>query len=107
MVVDKRTFRVHKLVARAFFGEPPTPKMDVLHIDGNKSNNAAANLRYVDSTRGRPMRAVRQLPVEGGPAIAEFCSVSAASAASGVPASRIIRGCKYQTIVGGFRWEYT
>lgn len=104
--VNKHDMRIHRLVARAFLGEPPRPKMDVLHIDGNKSNNAAANLRYVDSTRGRPMRAVRQLPVDGGPAIAEFCSVAAASAASGVPASRIIRGCKYETIVGGFRWQY-
>ena len=39
----KRT--VHSLVAEAFFGPRP-PGMDVMHLDGNRQNNAAANLRY-------------------------------------------------------------
>ena len=36
---------VHSLVALAFFG--PCPKgMEVLHIDGTRTNNAKTNLRY-------------------------------------------------------------
>lgn len=37
-------FRVHRLVAKAFIGDS---NMDVDHIDGNRSNNAVTNLRYV------------------------------------------------------------
>jgi hypothetical protein len=36
---------VHHLVARAFIGERPDG-LQVCHGDGNKTNNAAANLRY-------------------------------------------------------------
>ena len=36
---------VHTLVAETFFG--PRPKgMDVMHLDGNRSNNALENLKY-------------------------------------------------------------
>ena len=40
-----KQFRVHVLVARHFIG--PRPKgMQIDHIDRNKANNAAKNLRY-------------------------------------------------------------
>lgn len=41
-----RRFRVHRLVALAFIGQPPTPAHEIAHIDGNPSNNAAENLRW-------------------------------------------------------------
>lgn len=42
----KRKHRtVHSLVAEAFLGERPD-KHDILHLDGDRSNNAANNLRY-------------------------------------------------------------
>lgn len=37
--------KVHTLVALAFLGPRP-PKADVRHLDGNKQNNRANNLRY-------------------------------------------------------------
>ena len=37
---------VHILVARAFIGDP-SPGMEVDHIDQDKTNNTATNLRYV------------------------------------------------------------
>lgn len=37
---------VHRLVALAFIGEPPTPKHEVAHGDGVKTNNAPSNLRW-------------------------------------------------------------
>lgn len=38
---------VHRLVARAFHGEPIGPASNVNHIDGNKQNNFAVNLEWV------------------------------------------------------------
>lgn len=43
----KRVFAVHRLACIAFHGEPPTPKHEAAHNDGDKENNGAANLRWV------------------------------------------------------------
>lgn len=40
-----RTFTIHGLVARVFIGEP-APGQVVCHNDGDKANNAVANLRW-------------------------------------------------------------
>lgn len=42
------TINVHRLVARAFIGEPTGPL--VRHIDGDPSNNTPSNLAYGTST---------------------------------------------------------
>jgi hypothetical protein len=39
--------RVHRIVATAFHGEPPTKEHVVHHIDTNKQNNRPVNLRWV------------------------------------------------------------
>lgn len=38
--------RVHRIVALAFHGEPPTAQHEVAHGDGTRTNNAAENLRW-------------------------------------------------------------
>jgi DNA-binding phage protein len=38
--------QVHRLVALAFHGPPPTPTSVVRHLDGIKTNNASDNLRW-------------------------------------------------------------
>ena len=42
----KKTVSVHRLVARAFHGDPPTSGHQVAHNDGNRTNNHATNLRW-------------------------------------------------------------
>jgi len=39
--------RVHRIVATAFYGDPPTKEHVVDHIDTNKRNNRPENLRWV------------------------------------------------------------
>ncbi|MDR2908079.1 MAG: HNH endonuclease [Bacteroidales bacterium] len=41
------TERVHRIVATAFLGDPPTKEHVVDHIDTNKKNNRPENLRWV------------------------------------------------------------
>lgn len=42
----RRTADVHRLVANAFLGKPPTEKHIAAHWDGNASNSAVTNLRW-------------------------------------------------------------
>ena len=37
---------IHRLVALAFLGDPPSPAMQVAHNDGDRFNNAVGNLRW-------------------------------------------------------------
>ena len=39
--------QVHRIVALAFLGEPPTKEHVVYHIDTNKQNNKPSNLRWI------------------------------------------------------------
>ena len=41
------SIRIHRIVATAFHGEPPTKEHVVDHIDTNKQNNRPENLRWV------------------------------------------------------------
>lgn len=43
---SRRYSRVHRLVAYAFIGVPPTTKHEVRHFDGNKQNNRHSNLSW-------------------------------------------------------------
>lgn len=45
--LDIASVRVHRIVAMAFYGEPPTKEHVVDHIDTNKRNNRPENLRWV------------------------------------------------------------
>jgi hypothetical protein len=42
----RQTYRVHRLVCETFHGPKPFPEAQVRHLDGNKRNNHADNLRW-------------------------------------------------------------
>ena len=42
----KKSFQIHRLVAIAFIGDPPTPRHEVRHLDGNPLNNSLGNLAW-------------------------------------------------------------
>ena len=43
---QRKTYSLHRLLLSTFHGPPPGPNHVVDHIDGNKANNAVANLRW-------------------------------------------------------------
>lgn len=51
MVYGKRTtFRVSRLVATAFIGDPPSDRHEAAHWDGDRANNDRSNLRWATPT---------------------------------------------------------
>lgn len=48
--IDGRTQYVHRLVALAFLGDPPSSGAVVNHKDFNRKNNSAENLEWVTQT---------------------------------------------------------
>jgi hypothetical protein len=48
----RSTLKLHKIVAKAFLGDPPADiagDFEVHHIDNNKDNNYASNLEYLSA----------------------------------------------------------
>ena len=86
---------VHRIVARAFIGEPPPGKYMVLHWDDNPWNNHVDNLRYGDAMDNKD-DAVRNGSAKRNPSHCpeghEYIGDNLVNAASG---SKRCRTCEY------------
>ena len=58
--LQNRTYLVHSLVAETFLGTPPGLLSQILHVNGDKSDNSVSNLRwYSPEEEWRNIRAVK------------------------------------------------
>lgn len=114
---DKKLYMnyVHRLVAASFVTKPEGT-CEVNHMDGNKQNNAASNLEWVN--RSNNMRHAYRTGLrktahiaaytKSGDYVRDFDSVNEAAAFCGVSYNASISNCligKTRT-AHGFRWEY-
>lgn len=108
-----KKFAVHRLVCAAWNEFDPMLVVD--HIDGDKYNNDASNLRCISARENVQAaaaagnikcKAVLQYSKEGD-FIEEFISIGAASRAVGVVRSTVVKGCQSNSkVYGGFVWKY-
>ena len=80
--IERKNYLVHRLVARAFHGPPPTAEhKQVNHLDGNREKNRADNLEYVTRSENlRHARASGSWQRKTGPAKPVHCRRIGASA---------------------------
>lgn len=65
---QRRGHFLHRLVCRAFHGEPPTDKHWVAHNDGDRLNNCAENLRWATPAENQADKKAHGTCYRGSPA---------------------------------------
>lgn len=112
---------VHRLVALAFHGPPPSEGFVVNHIDRDKSNNTPSNLEWVSQqqnvlhsyAQGRRSpgsehrnQAVQWQPVDEKAAAVTYRSISEASRVTGLTRSLVSNACgDPNKVLGGGYWH--
>lgn len=105
-----KTYKVHRLVANTFLGEPNG--MEVNHIDGDKTNNSVWNLEYCTHSENMAhakstgliyKKAVAMLD-DYGNVIKRFPSVSEAEHFTGAKA--ITRACNTGIRAKKYHWKF-
>lgn len=108
---DKQEY-VHRLVAKAFYGEKENCVVD--HINGNKQDNRLANLEWV-STKENAIRSVKlglqttkNKPIIAKNGIVEhfFKSIKGAARILGISQTAIRSALASGYATNGYRWQY-
>ena len=117
----RKTFRVHRLVAAAFIPNPEN-KPCIDHIDGDRANNHADNLRWVTvkENQNNPItkskwigkkakphheKAVEQ--IKNGIVVNVFVSIQEAARKGNFSATAICKVCKGKgNLHKGYKWRY-
>jgi len=118
--IDEKSYYVHVLVAKAFFGDPPSflKKPVVDHIDENKDNNNINNLEWIEfnenvarahrSGTNSTCKPVIQYSIKGD-YIADFYSVAEAARSVSVSHTSILNACnkvKSVNTIANCIWRY-
>ena len=113
----KKTLTVHRLVARAFHGEPLAPHLHAHHVNGNKLDNRARNIAWVTPRQNSQAAVMDGLIAAKGEAnnraklTAGDVRTIRERAASATPRAEIARefglaGPTVSLIVSGKRWGH-
>ncbi len=102
-LLDRVAFYVDVLVVFMFFDEDVTD-MQIVHLDGNKSNNDIRNIELAPKTRrGRRREPLRVINVDTGEV---FPSIAAAARSRGLVVGRVAYAIRTPNRrVGGYRFE--
>lgn len=113
-----KEYRVHRLVALAFLGEPLPEQTDVDHIDSNKLNNHYTNLEWVTRSENikrsfaagthKPSnpKAVVRIDPKGSMPVISYTSITEAAVQNNTYTSSIIAVLKgRRKTSGGFIWK--
>ena len=112
-------FLIHRLVAEAFCDKPYSDDIEVNHIDGDKTNNAADNLEWVTHNENLKhayeaglrdqdvsARAIWCKNIETGEVVA-FSSIYKAARFLGISQGNICMACQgKRPQAGGYKWRY-
>jgi hypothetical protein len=118
VVLDKKGYRVHVLVAKHFIPNDNKQKVHVNHKDGNKLNNCVENLEWVthseniqhafDTNLRSDIKSVAQYTLDNEH-ICTYISCSHASKALNTGkdvSNQISRSCKKSGLYRGYIWKF-
>lgn len=114
VVLRRKDYFVHRLVAEAFIPNP-NGYMEVNHIDEDKTNNSVQNLEWCDrkynanygTIRKRQSEArAKSFTVMNEETREVYSSPISAFRSTGIHNDSISRVCKYGGTAGGYHWRY-
>ena len=123
--INKKNEYVHRIIAEMFCEKPAGKRVEVDHIDGNKNNNCANNLRWIthsenvkaaiklglfDKTltalkENNEKNKIKVAAVKNGQVVAIYNSINDAAQENGVYSQNICRSIKNGGKCGGYEWQ--